>query len=179
LFERLNLKVGGKQQMKKLIPTILILIVACDNKPTTDTLTGDLYFSFFRLGNYYNQPDSIVQRFETYFDTLAIGTANSDEKKLLTQYQNLKDKGLLYHPFVYLLSGPDSVVALYLDTLDYEQTKKYKRQRLQDEHKKVRIEASVTKIDSGLFLCNKLKKVELIDGETLQRQRKLKIEDYN
>jgi len=41
--------------MKKFIPTLLILIVACENKPKTETLTGDLYFSFFRLGSNYNQ----------------------------------------------------------------------------------------------------------------------------
>ena len=34
-------------------------------------------------------------------------------------------------------------------------------------------------IDSGLFNCEKLKRVDLVDGETLQRQGKFKIEDYD
>jgi hypothetical protein len=34
-------------------------------------------------------------------------------------------------------------------------------------------------IDSGLFNCEKLKRIDIVDGETLQRQRKFKIEDYN
>ena len=165
--------------MKRLLPTILILIFGCDNQPKTDTLTGDLYFSFFRLGNYYNQPDSVVRQFETYFDTLTVEKANSADKRLLKQYRILKEKNLLYRPFVYLRVKDDSVVTLYLDTLDYDRIKIYRRQKLQDDNKKLRIEASVTMIDSGLFNCEKLKRVDLVDGETLQRQRKFKIEDYD
>jgi hypothetical protein len=71
------------------------------------------------------------------------------------------------------------VVTLYLDTLDYDRIKIYKRQKLQDDNKKVKIEATVTMIDSGLYNCEKLKRVDLVDGETLQRQKKFKIEDYN
>jgi hypothetical protein len=165
--------------MKRLLPTILILIFGCNSGPKTDTLTGDLYFSFFRLGNYYNQSDSVIKKFETYFDTLTIETANSGDKRLIKQYRLLKEKNLLYRPFVYLKVQDDSVITLYLDTLDYNQVKIYKRQKLQDDKKKVRIEASVTMIDTGLFNCEKLKRVDLVDGETLQRQKKFKIEDYN
>jgi hypothetical protein len=165
--------------MKRLIPTILILFIACDNESKTETLTGDLDFRFFRFGNFYNQPDSLVKQSIAYFDTLTTENANSNEKKLLRQYRVLKQKNLLYRPYVYLRVQDDSVVLLYLDTLDYDRIKIYKRQRLQDENKKVTIEASVTMIDSGLFNCEKLKRVDLVDGETLQRQKKFKIEDYD
>jgi hypothetical protein len=165
--------------MKIFIPTILLLIVACENKPKTDTLTGDLYFRFFNFGNFYNQPDSLIKQSIAYFDTLTTENANASEKKLLRQYRVLKQKNLLYRPYVYLRVQDDSVVLLYLDTLDYDKIKIYKRQRLQDENKKIRIEASVTMIDSGLFNCQKLKRVDLVDGETLQRPKKFKIEDYD
>ncbi|MFN7601696.1 MAG: hypothetical protein ACK5R0_09905 [Bacteroidota bacterium] len=165
--------------MKKLLPTILILIFGCDTRPKTDTLTGDLYFSFFKLGNYYNQPDSVVNQSKLYFDTVTIEKLNTGEKRLLRQYRILKQKNLLYRPFVYLRVKDDSVVTLYLDTLDYDRIKIYRRQKLQDENKKVRIEASVIMIDSGLFNCVKLKRVDLVYGETLQRQRKFKIDDYD
>jgi len=165
--------------MKKLLPTILILIFGCDTRPKTDTLTGDLYFSFFRLGNYYNQPDSVVNQSKLYFDTVTIEKLNTGEKRLLRQYRILKQKNLLYRPFIYLRVKDDSVVTLYLDTLDYDQIKIYRRQKLQDDNKKVKIEATVTMIDSGLYNCEKLIRVDLVDGETLQRQKKFKIEDYN
>ena len=165
--------------MKRHLATILIIIFGCNTQPKTDTLTGDLYFSFFRLGNYYNQPDSLVKQYEIYFDTLTLERANSSEQRLLRQYRILKEKNLLYRPFVYLRVKDDSVVTLYLDTVDYDRIKVYQRQKLQNDNKKVRIEASVTMIDSGLFNCEKLKQVDIVDGETLQRQRKFKIEDYN
>ena len=165
--------------MKILIPTLLILIVACDNKPKTDTLTGDLYFSFFRLGSYYNKPDSLVKRFETYFDTLTFDKANDENKKLLTEYRKIKAEKLLYQPFVDIITEKDSVVTLYLDSADYNLIKKYKRKDLQGGHKKIRIEADVRKIDERLFYCTDLRKVEMIDGETFIKSNKFKIEDYN
>ena len=91
------------------------------------------------MGNYYNQPDSVVNHFELYFDTVTIEKLNTGDKKLLRQYRILKEKNLLYRPFVYLRVKDDSVVTLYLDTLDYDRIKIYRRQRLQDDNKKVRI----------------------------------------
>ena len=165
--------------MKILILPTLILVLACGNKPQTETLTGDLYFRFFKLGSYYNQPDSLIEQSISYFDSLTIEPANSVEGRLLRQYRVLKERNFLYRPYVYLRVQDDSVVTLYLDTLDYDRIKIYKRQKLQDENKKVRIEASVTVIDSGLFNCVKLERIDLVDGETLQRQKKFSIEDYN
>ena len=165
--------------MKRLLPTILILILGCNSEPKTDTLTGDLYFSFFRLGSYYNQADSVVKFYETYFDTVTFEKVNSADKRLIKQYRLLKEKNLLYRPFVNLKIQDDSVVTLYLDTLDYNRIKVYKRQKLQDDNKKVKIQAAVTMIDNGLFNCEKLKSIDLVDGETLQRQKKFKIDDYN
>jgi hypothetical protein len=105
--------------------------------------------------------------------------ANSGDKRMIKQYRLLKEKNLLYRPFVYLKTQDYSVVTLYLDTLDYNRIKIYKRQKLQDDNKKLKIEADVTMIDSGLFNCENLKRIDLVDGATLQRQRKFKIEDYN
>lgn len=165
--------------MKILIWTLLILIAACDSKPKTDTLTGYLYFDFFRVGNFYSMPDSVVKQFEYNFDTLTIETASEEDRRLLTQYKKLKEEKLLFVPFIKLLTEKDSVVTLYMDTLDYNGIKQYKRQRLQDDHKKVRIEAKVKEIEQGLFYCTDLKKVELVDGVTFMKQKKWRIEDYN
>ena len=164
--------------MKKLIPIILILIVACDNSPVTNRIAGDLFFSFFRVGNYYNKPDSVIERYETYFDKLRYETADDEEKKFLTKYKKLKEEDLLYKPFVDILIDKDSMVTLYLDKGDYDEIKKYKRKKLQDDHKKVKIEADVFKIDDGLYYCVVLRDVKVVDGETLIKSRKLKVEDY-
>lgn len=164
--------------MKLYISIILISIVACDNKPKTELLTGDLYFSFFRFGSYYNHSDSAIEKFEIYFDTVSYEKASDGDKRLLNNYEKVKEEKLLYHPFVDILTEKDSVVTLYLEARDYDEIKKHKRKELQDENKKLRIEADVKKIGDGLFYCNDLIKVQKIDGETLMKQKKIKIEDY-
>jgi hypothetical protein len=164
--------------MKRLIPIILILIAACDKKPKTELLTGDLYFSFIRLGSFYNRPDSLIKKFESYMDTVSYEKTSDEDKIFLNRYKKIKEEKLLYKPFVDLYLKKDSIVTLYLETDHYNQIKKYKRKELQDEGKKIRIEADVKKIDEGLFYCVTLRKVEKVDGETGIKSRKWKIEDY-
>jgi hypothetical protein len=161
-----------------IVIIFLISIGACNSKPKSDTLTGDLYFSFFRLGSYYNQPDSIIEGCENYFDTLKYETADQEQRRFFNQYKRLKEENLLYQPFVDLLTEEDSVVTLYLETTDYNEIKRYKRKELQDEGKKIRIQADVRRIGAGLYYCLALTKVEKVDGETGIRSRKWKVQDY-
>ncbi|MEJ7643728.1 MAG: hypothetical protein WKF87_03980 [Chryseolinea sp.] len=154
-------------------------MVSCRDKADTKLMTGELYFSFLRIGNYYNQPDSIVQFYENYFETTDFDKVNENDRKLWAQYKKLKDLDLLYKPFVDISLKEDSVVRLYLDASEYDKIKIYKRHKLQEDKKKVKIECNVNKIDQGLYYCVDLLSVDVVDGETLQRQRKLKIEDYN
>lgn len=165
--------------MKSLIVIFCILFVACQKKADEETLSGDLYFGFFRYGSFYNQPDSIVRRISSHYDTLSLENAALEDRRILRQYKTVKTEKLMYHPFVNIKTNLDSIVTLYLDTLDYNKIKINKRKELQDRNKKVRIEAEVKKLDDGLYYCIQLKSVEIIEGQTLPRQSKLKIEDYN
>lgn len=172
----------NKGKMKSLSILFLILAIvfsSCNSKIEVTNLNGDLYFGFLRIGSYYNQPDSMIVKFEQFFTKSNFDNFNQDEKEIFGHYEKLKKLDLLYSPFVEILTDNDSVVNLYLELEDYNKIKIYKRQKLQDEKKKVRISALVRKIDNKLYYCEKLEKVELIDGETLQVQRKFRIEDYN
>lgn len=153
--------------------------MACNGKPKTVTLTGDLYFSLFRMGNFYNQPDSIVEGFKMLVDTLTHETADEEQRRFLNQYKRLKDEKLLYQPYVDIITEKDSVMTLFLETKDYDEIKKFKREDLQDKGKKIRIVAKVRKLDGRLFYCVGLVKVAKVDGQTRIKSRKWKIEDYN
>ena len=142
-------------------------------------MTGDLYFGFFRLGSYYNISDSVRTNFETYMDTLDLEKADKETIRLIKTYKTIKEEKLIYKPFVDILVSSDSIVKLYLDSADYDQIKIYKRRQLQTDNKKIRIKANVRQFDKGYFYCKELLSVDMVDGETLQRQKKLKIEDYN
>lgn len=165
--------------MKILIPTILIFVLACNGKPEAAKLTGDLYFGILRIGSYYNQPDSMINWFETNFDTTNYEKADAEQRRYLNLHKTLKEEGLLYHPFVQIKNEKDSVVNLYLEISDYDRIKKYKRKELLAEGKRVRIEADVKEIGDGLFYCINLLKVERIQGSTSVRSSKWKIDDYN
>ncbi|MGF1636384.1 MAG: hypothetical protein ACFCUU_04875 [Cyclobacteriaceae bacterium] len=162
-----------------LVALLLITIVACQQKTETQQLTGDLFFSNLRIGNYYNQPDSVVQFYEVYFSNTDFENGDESSKELRDQYKKLKDLDLLYKPFVEISLENESVVRLYLTESDYDQIKIHKRLRLQEDNKKVKIECEVEKIDDGLYTCKELLTVELVDGETLLGSGKLRIEDYN
>lgn len=162
-----------------ILTAITLSIWSCVGRTEKELLVGDLYFGPFRLGSYYNQSDSVIRFWETYFDTTNFETSGNNDKELLRMYQKLKDNELLYKPSVDILVQNDSVVRLYLDIPDYDKIKIHKRKQLQDNNKKVRIVSYVQPLDSGLFYCLKLKSIDIIDGETLQRPRKFRIEDYN
>ncbi len=166
--------------MKLIFGAISILLLgACINEDKSNLLTGDLYFGLIRIGSYYNLADSTIIKFENSIDTINFETADEDDKEFLKIYRSLKDQRLLYKPYVDLLIKKDSTVKLYLDSTDYDQIKIYKRQKLQNDNKKIRIEAKKREIRKGFYYCIDLKKVELINGETLRRQGVIKIEDYN
>jgi len=160
------------------ITLILVISFSCKNNETKKSITGDLYFGFFRLGSYYNQPDSIIDKFRSYFDTLDYKTASADDKQFMDLYKIVVDKNLIYKSYVDILVQPDSIVKLYLDSTDYNKIKIHKRKDLQDNNKKIVINAMVTDYTSGIFYCDSLISIEKVDGQTLQIQKKFRIDDY-
>ena len=161
-----------------ILVLFLCLSNSCKTAQTKQTLTGDLYFSFFSFASYYNQPDSIVDKVKMYFDTLDIKTASEEDKRFVEMYRILSDNKLIYKPYVNILIEPDSIVKLYLDKGDYDKIKIHKRQDLQNNNKKIEISASVTNYSKGIYFCDSLMDVQKIDGKTLQFQKKFRIEDY-
>ena len=165
--------------MNRLHLIALILLLGCYDKPNTKTVTGDLYFSFVRPNTCYNVQDTIVTQSLKYFDSLALDQTELRVNRIIRHYKILKEKGLLFQPAIYLKTDNDSILTLHLDSLDYDKIKVHKRQELLQLRKRVRIEADVMVFDKGLYYCSRLRRVELIDGETLQRQGILKIKDYD
>lgn len=141
-------------------------------------IKGDLYFGFFRFASYYNQPDSLIDKVRLYFDTLDVDKATEDDKKIMDLYKIVADNDLIYKPYVDILVQPDSIVKLYLDTIDYNQIKTHKRKDLQDNNKKIVINAIVSDYTKGIYYCDSLISIEKVDGQTLQIQKKFRIDDY-
>lgn len=148
------------------------------DKHDIKVIEGDLYYSWLRFGSFYNQPDSIIEKVKLYADTVNRKLVDSSDLKTLTMYEILKKENLLDRPFIDLKLDNDSIVKIYFTNNDYEKIKIYKRQDLLDAKKKIRIKTEVRDLGFGMVLSTKLLSVSKVDGQTLQVNKKLKIEDY-
>ena len=160
------------------IGTLIFLSTCSSDKQESKIIEGDLYYSWLRVGSFYNQPDSMIEKLQLYADTVNRKLVDSSDLKTLTMYEILKKDNLLYRPFIDLKLDNDSIVKIYFTTDDYEKIKMYKRQDLLDTKKKIRIKAEVRDLGFGMALSTKLLTVSKVVGQTFQINNKLKIEDY-
>jgi hypothetical protein len=163
-----------------LLSTVLLFAHSnCKSNNQKDKqLEGDLYYDWLRVGSFYNGPDSLIEQFKLYADSVDRKTLGSSDLKLLTMYEILKKENLLYKPFIDLRLDNDSIVKIYFTNNDYEKIKAYKRQDLLETKTKIRIKMTVRDLGPGMALSTKLLSINKVDGQTYQINPKLKIEDY-
>jgi hypothetical protein len=161
---------------------LVLTICSCTKEHDDQLYIGELYFSAFQIGSYYNLEDSTRMKFEYSMDTLDLSKADSSQLKLIALYKKIKDEGLLYKPFIDLRLNDSSYVKLYLDSSDYNKIKVHKWRDLLDKQKKVIIwgrSKEISGLDVPLLYCTELVDVEVKDGQTFPvRQGKFKINDY-
>ncbi len=158
---------------------VLMALTNCNsNEIQIKKIEGDLYYSFFRLGSFHNLPDSIIQKMKFYADTVNRSQLDSANLEFISKYDVLRNKDLLYSPFIDLKLDNDSIIKVYLTNSEYEKIKIFKRQDLIDTKKKVRIVVDVQNLGHGLALATKIISANKIDGQIPQFDKKLRIEDY-
>jgi len=157
----------------------LICLTNCSHaKRPTKKLEGDLYYSFFRIGNFYNQPDSIIQKVKLYIDTVNRKLLDSSDLLDLVRYDLLKKENLLYSPFIDLRLDNESIIKVYLTSAEYEKIKVFKHRDLLDTKKKVRLILDVHDLGFGMALATKVISANKIDGQTSRSDKKFLTEDY-
>lgn len=163
-----------------IIFLLLTLGLGCQDKKSKETyvIEGDLYFSYFRYANFYNQPDSIINKVMALADTADRTLLDSADLAFLTIYDTLKKENLLRNPYIALRVDTDSIITLILSQDDYLKIAPTNYQNLIDTKKKVRIKADVRQIAGIINYCNKLIVIDTLDGETLPKSKKLKVDDY-
>ena len=169
--------------MRPTASLILILILnSCTKDKNEKLITGDLFFSEFRVGSFYNLNDSVRRSVENIVDTTDIASADSSTKRLIGSYKKLKSEGVLYKPYIDLKTVDNLFIKLYLDSADYDRIKIFKWRTLREQENKVVVTAKTREIMTGdiaLHYCIELVDVKSIKGETLPESSELKIEDYN
>lgn len=165
--------------LSTILFSVIILFTSCkSHKQNNKLIEGDLYYSWLRIGSFYNQPDSIIEKVKVYADTVNRKLLDSNDLRFLKMYEMLKVQNLLYSPYIELKLDDDSILKIYFTNNDYEKIKIYRRQELIDTKKKIRIKAEVKDLGTGMALSKDLISINKVDGETLQINKKFKIEDY-
>src|SRR5687768_11489741 len=145
--------------MKYVIILLVLTICSCTKERDDQLYIGELYFSAFRLGSYYNLDDSTRAKFEYSMDTTDLSKADSSQIKFIKLFRKFREEGLLYKPFVDLRLNDSSFVKLYLDSSDYNKIEIYKWRDLLDRQKKVLVwgrTKKLGKLDFPLLYCTEL-----------------------
>jgi len=167
--------------MKNLIIIVgLILIVfGCQTKPKEKpNLEGDLYYTWLKLGSFYQQPDSLYQIYSQLRDSLGIEELRNQDSTGTFHIELLEKHDLIKSPFIYLKTDSDSIFIVYMTQEEYEPITEYTYQDLIDNKQKIRLKLITEQLTDKLQICKKVISIEKIDGETLQKQKKFKIEEY-
>ena len=171
--------------MRFLTTIFFCVLFSCSQTKDKNLYVGDLRFTDVRFwGSLYNLPDSTIKGIKSTLDTVDINNETLNSNGISQLLLNLKEQNLLYKPYIDLQQNDsETLVCMFLDSVDYEQFRKYKWKDLQDENKKVMVWAKTNKIiQSGqvtFLYCTDLVDVKVVEGETFPIGRqKLKILDY-
>lgn len=168
-----------KEVLSILIGLCLLFGIACESKQEAKTddktgltsIKGELHFKLFSLGSYYEIPDSIIQKFESMIDSLkGLENISAQDLQLIEMVEVLKENDLINKPFFHLKVDSNQIVTVYLNEKEYEKVKKFDRQDLINENKKVNISLKGRIISDGLVECHEITSTEKVDGKTYWRK---------
>ena len=167
-----------KQQRILVLFLFLFTIAGLGCRQNETIIEGDLYFSWLRIGSFYNEPDSIAEKMLLYADTVNIDKLDSPSRRTMNMYEVLKKEHLLYSPFVNLKLDNDSIILLYLDKKGYDKIRISSYKSLVNSNQKIRVRLSAQSLQYQMYLCRSIIAVNKIEGKTFMQSRKLLIEDY-
>jgi hypothetical protein len=156
----------------------LLLIIECDSRHNSEVVAGDLYYYWFKFGSFYGQPDSLLQEYLSIRDSLGFEAMMEEDSAGTAYVLTLEENSIVISPFIFMKKDNGHVLTLYMDSSDFRQFTNFSYQELIDNKQKVRITANIDSIANKLYLCKSLISVELVDGSTLIKQGKFKIEEY-
>ena len=163
-----------------LIVLVSISFVACNTKKNDDAilLKGELDYPRYRIANFYNQPDSLVKRFNHILDSVGYDVLMKEDSVFMTSYTVLEENDLLKNPFIYLKIDSLPSVIIYMNPEDYQPFTKFIYSDLVKNQQKVTVKLKAHKLYDILYLCDGVQSIEVVDSDVPLRTGKFKIEDY-
>jgi hypothetical protein len=156
--------------MKKTTLTLLIgvLIMSCSKKEKE--FEGDLYFKLIDIGSFYGADDKTIKSFEKSFDSIRWSKmAKKNDLEIIKNFDILKANNLEKSPWINLKTESE-IKRIYLPEKEYIKLKKYKRNELITDNKKVHLKIKVREIDSGIYYSKKIMELKLVNGKTYWRK---------
>ena len=156
--------------MKNITLTIIIGLLTLSCSKNEPEFKGDLYFKLIDFGSFYGADDKTIENFEKSFDSILWSkNAGKDELEIIRVFDILKANDLLKSPWINLKTESD-IKKVYLSESEYEKLKKFDRNKLITNNKKVELKIKVTELDSGIYYSDKISEIKLADGKTYWRK---------
>ena len=156
--------------MKNITLTLIIglLILSCSKNEKE--FEGDLYFPLIDIGTYYGKNDDFIKTFEKSIDSIRWSKiAGKDELEIIRVFDILKANDLLKSPWINIKTQTD-IKKIYLSELEYKKLKKFDRNKLISNNKKVELKIKAIELDSGIYYSDKISEIKLSDGKTYWRK---------
>ena len=160
-----------------VVVLISVLNLSCQDKQR-EQLTGDLYFPWLKMANFYGMPDSVYAYYAVRRDDLGFDSLEKEDPKGTAFMKMLEHHHLLFEPYVYVQLEHDKNVLLFMDSATYKPFTEIDYQELRNEKMKIRIRASVKKTAPLVYIVEEIRRVDKVPGETFLVEKKYKIENY-
>lgn len=137
-----------------LLVGVLFIFNSCkenDSKDEYEVFTGTLVNSLFKLGSFYEMPDSIVKKMEYILDSLS-KDIREETVEFIESYNVLKNNSLLYSPFIELELDSNEFYNVYLAEEEYNKVKPYLGFN-KGRRKNIIIKLKGTKLNHQLIDC--------------------------
>jgi hypothetical protein len=142
--------------MRNITLTLIIGILILSCTKNEKEFKGDLYFKLIDIGSFYGADEKTIEKFEKSFDSIRWSKmAGKDELEVIRVFDILKSNNLLKSPWINLKTEYD-IKKIYLSEKEYEKLKKFDRNELITDNKKVELKIKVTELDSGIYYSDKI-----------------------
>ena len=162
-----------------VISSVLLSCVTSNGKNKSQVIKGDLYYSWIKITNFYNQPDSIYEKVVANKDSFVTNLKKNDEL-LYNRFKVIDENKLYFTPYIYLKSGNSKSIykTVFMDSSMYVAFTKFNYKDLIKNKEKVKIKLKAIQLDSTNFKAEEIIEIKVVSGQTLEHSRKLKYENY-
>ena len=150
-----------------------LTLVSCRVNIKSEKITGNLYYQIFGFRSLYNLPDSMAKQMELRYKNLPDSVIA--EKKLISI---IIERNLKNSPYIFIKRKNGKVVTVYMEKSQYEQFTKFRYRELIDKNQKIFIKLKAKKLIDKYYQCISITSVRIKKGQTLGKQGKLLLYEY-